>query len=135
MSDGFFFKIWRCVSGVVNWSSSSVRQNGTLKIIDRKKHIFKLSQGEYIAPEKIENIYVNSQYVAQVFVHGDSLKSCVIAVIVPDVENVKYYALENGISGTLSVLCNDPTIKKLIMDDIVELGKKAGLKTFEQVIC
>lgn len=78
---------------------------------------------------------MNSQYVAQVFVHGDSLKSCVIAVIVPDVENVKYYALENGISGTLSVLCNDPTIKKLIMDDIVELGKKAGLKTFEQVIC
>ena len=49
-------------------------QNGTLKIIDRKKHIFKLSQGEYIAPEKIENIYVRSQYVAQVFVHGESLK-------------------------------------------------------------
>lgn len=49
-------------------------QNGTLKIIDRKKHIFKLSQGEYIAPEKVENIYVRSQYVAQVFVHGESLK-------------------------------------------------------------
>lgn len=53
---------------------SSPFQNGTLKIIDRKKHIFKLSQGEYIAPEKIENIYVRSQYVAQVFVHGESLK-------------------------------------------------------------
>jgi len=107
--------------------------NGTLKIIDRKKHIFKLSQGEYIAPEKIENIYSNSQYVAQVFVHGEGLKSCVVAVVVPDVENVKYYAAEHNIPGTLSVLCNHPEIKALIMQDITLLGKKAGLKSFEQV--
>lgn len=49
-------------------------QNGTLKIVDRKKHIFKLAQGEYIAPEKIENVYIRSDAVAQVFVHGDSLQ-------------------------------------------------------------
>lgn len=49
-------------------------QNGTLKIIDRRKHIFKLSQGEYIIPEKIENIYIRSQYISQVFVYGESLK-------------------------------------------------------------
>lgn len=48
--------------------------NGTLKIIDRRKHIFKLSQGEYIVPEKIEAIYLRSQYVGQVFVYGESLK-------------------------------------------------------------
>lgn len=51
-----------------------VFQNGTLKIIDRKKNIFKLAQGEYIAPEKIENIYTRSEPVAQIFIHGESLQ-------------------------------------------------------------
>lgn len=60
-------------------------QAGTLKIIDRKKHIFKLAQGEYIAPEKIENIYIRSEPVAQVYVHGDSLKVRLPASALPHV--------------------------------------------------
>jgi len=47
-----------------------LQQNGTLKIIDRKKHIFKLSQAEYIAPERIEQILVQSTPVGQVCQEG-----------------------------------------------------------------
>ena len=54
----------------------------------RKKNIFKLSQGEYIAPEKIESVYLRANGVAEVFVHGDSLQSCCVAVVVPDKEYV-----------------------------------------------
>ncbi|CAD7081095.1 unnamed protein product [Hermetia illucens] len=107
--------------------------NGTLKIIDRRKHIFKLSQGEYIVPEKIENIYMNSQYVEQVFVYGESLKSCIVAVVVPDVDVLKCWAQENNIPGTLTVLCNNPSVKELILTDMLAWGKEAGLKSFEQV--
>ncbi|KAK0166169.1 hypothetical protein PV328_004612 [Microctonus aethiopoides] len=119
---------WHHTGDIGMWNA-----NGTLKIIDRKKHIFKLSQGEYIVPEKIENIYIRSQYVHQVFVHGESLKSCVVAIVVPDVDVVKCWASENRIPGTLSVLCANPEVKRLIHDDMIAWGKEAGLRSFEQV--
>jgi long-chain acyl-CoA synthetase len=68
--------------------------NGTVKIIDRSKNIFKLSQGEYIAPEKIENIFALCAYVGQTMIYGDSLRSCCVAIIVPNEEKVKAYATE-----------------------------------------
>lgn len=69
----------------------------------------------------------------QVFVHGESLKSCVVAIVVPDVDVVKCWALENKIPGTLSVLCANPDVKKLIHEDMLTWGREAGLKSFEQV--
>ncbi|XP_049722628.1 long-chain-fatty-acid--CoA ligase 1 isoform X4 [Elephas maximus indicus] len=107
--------------------------NGTLKIIDRKKHIFKLSQGEYIAPEKIENIYIRSEPVAQVFVHGESLQSFLIAIVVPDVETLCPWAQKRGLEGSFEELCRNKDVKKAILEDMVRLGKDSGLKPFEQI--
>ncbi|XP_053805484.1 long-chain-fatty-acid--CoA ligase 5 [Vidua chalybeata] len=107
--------------------------NGTLKIIDRKKNIFKLAQGEYIAPEKIENVYIRSAPVAQVFVHGESLRSFLIGIVVPDAEMLPEFAAKLGVKGSFEELCKNPAVKKAILDDMTRLGKEAGLKSFEQV--
>ncbi|XP_072318579.1 long-chain-fatty-acid--CoA ligase 1a isoform X3 [Eucyclogobius newberryi] len=107
--------------------------NGTLKIIDRKKHIFKLAQGEYIAPERIETVYIRSDPIAQIFVHGDSLQACLVGIVVPDPDYLPLWIKKNGIEGSYSELCSNKEVKSAILEDILRLGKEAGLKSFEQV--
>ncbi|XP_043369522.1 long-chain-fatty-acid--CoA ligase 1 isoform X3 [Dermochelys coriacea] len=107
--------------------------NGTLKIIDRKKHIFKLAQGEYIAPEKIENVYMRSEPVAQVFVYGESLQAFLIAIVVPDAETLSNWAKKKGFEGSYEELCKNKDLKKHILEDMLKVGKESGLKSFEQV--
>ncbi|XP_024050050.1 long-chain-fatty-acid--CoA ligase 1 isoform X2 [Terrapene carolina triunguis] len=107
--------------------------NGTLKIIDRKKHIFKLAQGEYIAPEKIENVYMRSEPVAQVFVYGESLQAFLIAIVVPDAETLSSWAKKKGFEGSYEELCKNKDLKKYILEDMLKVGKDSGLKSFEQV--
>uniref|UniRef100_A0A4W6CDC7 Long-chain-fatty-acid--CoA ligase n=1 Tax=Lates calcarifer TaxID=8187 RepID=A0A4W6CDC7_LATCA len=119
---------WLHTGDIGKWLPS-----GVLKIIDRKKNIFKLAQGEYIAPEKIENVYVRSGPVAQVFVHGDSLQSCLVAIVVPDPEVLPGFAKSLGCQGSIEDLCKNTEIKKAILSDMIKLGKEAGLKSFEQV--
>ncbi|XP_067120704.1 long-chain-fatty-acid--CoA ligase 5-like isoform X1 [Centruroides vittatus] len=106
--------------------------NGTLKIIDRKNHIFKLAQGEFVAPEKIENIYSRSTFVAQIFIHGESLKSCLVGIVVPDREVLEQWCLEHSINDTWDEMCKNKIVKKTILEDLAKLGKEAGLNSFEQ---
>ncbi|XP_034038237.1 long-chain-fatty-acid--CoA ligase 1-like [Thalassophryne amazonica] len=108
--------------------------NGTLKIVDRKKHIFKLAQGEYIAPEKIENVYIRSEAIAQVFVHGDSLQARLVAVVVPDPDFLSNWVKKTlGLEGSYQELCEKAEVKSAILNDMVHLGTEGGLKAFEQV--
>ena len=70
---------------------------GRMKIIDRKNNFFKLSQGEYIASEKLENVYSVSPYVSQIFVYGDGMRDFLVAIAVPDEAYILSRAKELGI--------------------------------------
>ncbi|TMW66575.1 hypothetical protein Poli38472_014877 [Pythium oligandrum] len=110
--------------------------DGTLSIIDRKKNIFKLSQGEYIAAEKIENIYAKSKYVAQIFVYGDSYQSMLVAVAVPDPEVAEAWGTSKGLSredSTAAKLVNDSEFQREVLNDMTRVGKDAQLRGFEFV--
>jgi len=66
---------------------ATVDKMGRFSIIDRVKNILKLAQGEYVAPEKIENIYLaNLNLFAQGYCHGDSLQTFLVGVfgVAPD---------------------------------------------------
>lgn len=120
---------WLHTGDIGRWT-----KEGTLKIVDRKKHIFKLAQGEYVAPEKIENVYVRSRFVAQSFVYGEPLKTCLIAVVVPDPDElIPICKKELNITGTLEELCTNKDVVQMVLDDMVAIGKKGGLFSFEQV--
>ncbi|KAG6854925.1 hypothetical protein C0991_009748 [Blastosporella zonata] len=113
---------------------------GRVRIIDRVKNIMKLAQGEYVALEKIENMYSSSPVIAQIYIHGDSLQSYLLAVIIPD--PVQLAALVSKLSGkkvvpedlqTLIEACQDKRVNQEILAIITKEAKRNGLKGFETI--
>lgn len=96
--------------------------NGSVRIVDRAKNIFKLAQGEYIAPEKLENIYVLSDFIGQIFVTGDSLKTCPVAIIAVDEPAVDAWAKKNGVDSVDAAI-QDPRLNKEILNEMNELAR------------
>ncbi|KZT18917.1 acetyl-CoA synthetase-like protein [Neolentinus lepideus HHB14362 ss-1] len=111
---------------------------GRVTIIDRVKNIMKLAQGEYVALEKIENLYSASPVALQIFVYGDSLQSYLVGVVVPD--PIHLSSIATTISGSpvrpddgaaLASAAKDPRINAAILTELNKEAKKNALKGFE----
>ncbi|OMH82859.1 Long chain acyl-CoA synthetase 7, peroxisomal [Zancudomyces culisetae] len=114
-----------------------INADGTVSIIDRKKNIFKLSQGEYVAPEKIENVLTTCNMVFQVFVYGDSLQNHLVAIAVPFPEAFLPWAQSIVGSKTqpcsLEELCTDPSVAKALLEILEKVSDQEKLLRFEKV--
>ncbi|KAF9106199.1 hypothetical protein BGX29_010230 [Mortierella sp. GBA35] len=118
-----------------------IDNRGCFTIIDRKKNIFKLAQGEYIAPEKLENVLgARCNLVQQIYVHGDSLESTLVAVVIPEPETFVPFA--NAIAGAsvavtdvegISKLCKDPKVVHAVVKELEKAGKAGAFRGFEFV--
>ena len=71
--------------------------DGFLFITDRKKDLIKTSAGKYVAPQMIEGMINQSEFVEQSVIIGDKRKY-VAALIVPDFERLRAWAKEQSIS-------------------------------------
>jgi long-chain acyl-CoA synthetase len=85
-----------------------------LKITDRKKEIFKTSGGKYVAPQMVENVLKESNFIEQICVVGEGQKFP-SALIVPSFDMLKEWSKTNKIEYTndSQMIDNQDVIKKM----------------------
>ena len=91
-----------------------------LKIVDRKKEMFKISGGKYIVPAPIENKLTESNYIEQAIVVGNSEKFP-SALIVPNFISIKEWAKEAApdlVKLSKEELVQQKEVQKLIHQEV-----------------
>ncbi|RTG84700.1 long-chain acyl-CoA synthetase [Schistosoma bovis] len=138
---------WLHTGDIGEWTTE-----GALKIVDRVKSMFKLAQGEYVAPEKIEVIYQNCQLIDQIFVDGKPEQNFPVAVVTPNFVNLrscinsylksgcnvddgKIFDLKPSDISRLSDtdICKNIEIRRFVLRKMNEVATEKGLKIFEMV--
>eukprot|EP01122_Echinamoeba_exundans_P010707 TRINITY_DN4062_c0_g1_i1.p1 TRINITY_DN4062_c0_g1~~TRINITY_DN4062_c0_g1_i1.p1 ORF type:complete len:1092 (-),score=158.97 TRINITY_DN4062_c0_g1_i1:110-3385(-) len=108
--DGYF-----CTGDIVEMDTS----NDTIKIIDRRKHFFKLAQGEYVAPERLEKVFLLSPLVRFIYIYAESVESYVLAVVVPQQPVLEAWATKQGLQfASFEELCQNPAAVAEVMKSL-----------------
>ncbi|KAG5418038.1 hypothetical protein I9W82_004367 [Candida metapsilosis] len=98
-----------------------ITPEGWFTVIDRVKNFFKLAQGEYVTPEKVENLYLSSNSIlTQMYAHGDSTQSYLVGIIGVDPVNIMKYLTEK---------CNIPQQDLNSEDKILEICNRRDIRT------
>lgn len=97
-------------------------EDGYLFITDRKKSVFKLSTGKYVAPQPIETSLANSGFIDQAVVVGFQHKFC-SALIVPNFENVKKRLKSRG-SNIPDNLSSSSEVRQIIQKEVDKVNRR-----------
>ena len=112
------------------------RPNGCIQIIDRKKDIFKLAQGEYISPDKITAVYQSCPLVASLFVYGDSFQSYLVGIVVPDETELRRELRKRGMDEadmTFAEMCKKDVVRAVVFEAMAATANQSKLVGFEKL--
>ncbi|WP_345992621.1 long-chain fatty acid--CoA ligase [Chryseobacterium sp. Chry.R1] len=111
--------------------AGKIDDKGNLIITDRIKDLMKTSNGKYIAPQQIENLLTNNNYIQQIILIAEG-RQFVSALIVPNFEFLEDYIKKNNIPFTSwEDIVKREEIISLYKDKIKELQEP--LADFEKV--
>jgi long-subunit acyl-CoA synthetase (AMP-forming) len=113
-----------------------VNRNGCVQIIDRKKDLVKLQQGEYVALSKVENAMKNCTLVEVPCCYAESTYDYCVALVCPSHLALKALAKTLGVaSEDVAVLCEDPKIVAEVSKQILAAvkGKLTGFEIPKKV--
>ncbi|KAI7283964.1 acetyl-CoA synthetase-like protein [Hortaea werneckii] len=119
----------------------SIDELGRFRVIDRRKNVLKLAQGEYISPERIENVYLaNAPYLGQAYVHGDSSQSNLVSIfgIQPDMfsaflEKSVGLKIKDTDLKALEAAAQEQKVRSAVLKELMKVGKKAKFNSYENV--
>ncbi|KAI4599249.1 hypothetical protein KJ359_002208 [Pestalotiopsis sp. 9143b] len=120
---------------------AEIDEMGRIKIIDRKKNVLKLAQGEYVSPERLENVYMgNSNLMTMAFVHGDGTQSHLVGIFGVDPAAFGPFAskvLKKTVAAddleAIKVAAKDPRVVKAFIKHLDDIGKKNKFNGYERV--
>lgn len=109
-------------------------RTGKLFIIDRRKALFKLAQGEYIAPEKLQNAYQRAEGISEIFVYGDSFQPYLVSIIIPNPAVIKKMADELKLTQQeVPELCKLKEIKDRMLKGLNTVADSEKFNPLERI--
>ena len=109
-----------------------VEDNGSIRIIDRKKDLVKLQFGEYVSLGKVESVLKTCPLVENICIYGDSTKSYVVALVCPDRAQLERLAARIGKSNVeFTAMCSDRDVVGAVLRELTVHAKLMRLEKFE----
>lgn len=119
---------WFKTGDIGSWTNT-----GCLKIVDRKKNMFKTSLGEYVPVEEVEKTYQDTcPYADFVFLPKETKVAYIaLCVVVSDsISTVMRWAKENGVEGDDKTVVASDKFKNLLSTEFERAAKDKQLQRF-----